>query len=157
MLKYSMLARIALVSIATAATVILGGGCGDSSQHSGSAHSTNVVVLTEANFQTEVISASKPVLVDFWAPWCGPCRTLGPIVNEIADDYQGRVIVGKVNVDEAPALAQRYGIQAIPTLLFFSNGRVMDQGVGILSKSELSRRLDKLQPSGSTPASGDPK
>lgn len=146
---------MALINAATSAFVMLGGGCRDSSQQSDNAQSTNVLVLTEANFKAQVLSVSKTVLVDFWAPWCGPCRTMGPIINEIADDYQGRVIVGKVNVDEAPALAQRYGIQAIPTLLFFNGGRVVDQGLGIISKGELSSRLEKLQSSTPEPASSN--
>lgn len=152
MLNVPTLVRVSLAAVATVALVIIGSSCGDSSRRASGTHSTNVVVLTEANFQTEVISASMPVLVDFWAPWCGPCRTLGPIIDEIADDYRGRVKVGKVNVDEAPALAQRYGIQGIPTLLYFTNGRVVDQSLGILSKRDLSSRLDKLRPSTPAPA-----
>ena len=124
-------------------SMLAGGGCGKSSAHS-EAHVTNVVILSEANFQNEVIAASKPVLVDFWAPWCGPCRTIGPIVNELATDFEGRAIVAKVNVDDAPVLAQRFGIQGIPTLLIFQDGRVVDQVTGVVPKRELTAKLDKV-------------
>lgn len=121
----------------------VGSGCGKSSARP-EAHATNVVILSEANFQNEVIAASKPVLVDFWAPWCGPCRTIGPIVNELAKDFDGRAKVAKVNVDDAPALAQRFGIEGIPTILIFRDGRVVDQVTGVVPKRELTAKLDKV-------------
>jgi len=124
-------------------STLAGGGCGKSSARP-EAHATNVVILSEANFQSEVIAASQPVLVDFWAPWCGPCRTIGPIVNELAKDFDGRAKVAKVNVDDAPALAQRFGIQGIPTLLIFRDGRVVDQVTGVVPKRELTAKLDKV-------------
>lgn len=124
-------------------SMLAGGGCGKSSARP-EAHATNVVILSEANFQSEVIAASQPVLVDFWAPWCGPCRTIGPIVNELAKDFDGRAKVAKVNVDDAPALAQRFGIQGIPTMLIFWNGRVVDQVTGVVPKRELTAKLDKV-------------
>ena len=122
---------------------VVGSGCGKSSDRP-EANATNVVILSEANFQNEVIAAPQPVLVDFWAPWCGPCRTIGPIVNELAKDFDGRAKVAKVNVDDAPALAQRFGIQGIPTLLIFRDGRVVDQVTGVVPKRELTAKLDKV-------------
>ena len=124
-------------------SMLAGGGCGKSTARS-EAHATNVVILSEVNFQNEVIAASQPVLVDFWAPWCGPCRTIGPIVNELAKDFDGRAKVAKVNVDDAPALAQRFGIQGIPTMLIFRDGRVVDQVTGVVPKRELTAKLDKV-------------
>lgn len=137
-------------------SILAGGGC-DGSSGRAELHATNVVVLSEANFQNEVIASPKPVLVDFWAPWCGPCRAIGPVVNELAQDFDGRAKVAKVNVDEAPGLAQRFGIQAIPTLLIFKDGRVVDQVMGATSKRDLAAKLDKViaestQPSGKNAA-----
>ena len=100
--------------------------------------------VTDATFEAEVINSDLPVLVDFWAPWCGPCRSIAPVVNELADDFAGRAKVAKVNVDEAPALAQKYGIQAIPTFLYFRDGRVVDQVMGGAPKRDLAAKLDKL-------------
>ena len=122
---------------------VVGSGCGKSSDRP-EANATNVVILSEANFQNEVIAAPQPVLVDFWAPWCGPCRTIGPIVNELAKDFDGRAKVAKVNVDDAPALAQRFGIQGIPTILICRDGRVVDQVTGVVPKRELTAKLDKV-------------
>ena len=122
---------------------VVGSGCGKSSDRP-EANATNVVILSEANFQNEVIAAPQPVLVDFWAPWCGPCRTIGPIVNELAKDFDGRAKVAKVNVDDAPALAQRFEIQGIPTILIFRDGRVVDQVTGVVPKRELTAKLDKV-------------
>ena len=122
---------------------VVGSGCGKSSDRP-EANATNVVILSEANFQNEVIAAPQPVLVDFWAPWCGPCRTIGPIVNELAKDFDGRAKVAKVNVDDAPALAQRFGIQGIPTILIFRDGRVVDQVTGVVPRRELTAKLDKV-------------
>ena len=81
------------------------------------------IIITEENFENEVLNSDKPVLVDFWAQWCGPCRMLGPIIEEIANDYEGKVKVGKVNVDEQPNLASKYGIASIPTVIVFKNGK----------------------------------
>ena len=122
---------------------VVGSGCGKSSDRP-EANATNVVILSEANFQNEVIAAPQPVLVDFWAPWCGPCRTIGPIVNELAKDFDGRAKVAKVNVDDAPALAQRFEIQGIPTILIFRDGRVVDQVTGVVPRRELTAKLDKV-------------
>ena len=104
----------------------------------------NIVKLTEANFSQEVLSSAKPVLVDFWAEWCGPCKMIGPLLDELASEYDARVRIGKVNIDEEQALAAQYGIRAIPTLLFFKNGEVAAQIVGMCSKRDLKSNIDKL-------------
>lgn len=139
--------RAALVLSCASLLLALGGtGCGESTTSSAGDHPTNVVIITEANFQSEVMASTKPVLVDFWAPWCGPCRKVGPIVNELATDFDGRAKVAKVNVDEVPSLAQKFGVQAIPTLLIFQGGRVVDQVMGALPKAELAAKLEKVLP-----------
>ena len=93
------------------------------------------LVLTSDNFETEVIAADIPVLVDFWAPWCGPCKMLGPVISQIADEYEGKVKVGKVNVDDEEELAMRFGIESIPTVLLFKNGEVVEQSLGFKPKA----------------------
>jgi len=98
--------------------------------------------FTESNFQTEVIESSVPVLVDFWAEWCGPCKAIGPIIDQLADDLGGQAKVGKVNVDDARDLAVKYGVRSIPFLLFFQNGEVKDQIVGAnVTKDQLKAKL----------------
>ena len=123
---------------------VVASGCKDSGRTGHGSRATNIVTLTEANFQSEVIDSPKPVLVDFWATWCGPCRMLAPIINEIAKDYDGRVKVAAVDVDSAPSLAERYKVEALPTVMMFRGGKVVDQFVGLRSKREIQLQLDKL-------------
>jgi len=106
--------------------------------------SLNIVTLTQDNFAAEVLQSPTPVLVDFWAEWCGPCKMIAPILNELAEEYQGRVKIGKVNIDEHQGLAAEYGIRAIPTLLLFDKGQVADQIVGLRSKRDLKASFDRV-------------
>src|SRR5580698_3294991 len=96
-----------------------------------------IVTLTQENFSKEVLESPKPVVVDFWAEWCGPCKMIAPLLDELAGEYQGRASIGKVNIDEDQALASKFGITAIPTLLFFKGGQVAGQVVGMCSKRDL--------------------
>jgi thioredoxin 1 len=106
--------------------------------------SPNIVVLTQDNFAGEVLQSTTPVLVDFWAEWCGPCKMITPILGELADEYEGRVKIAKVNIDEQQGLAAEYGIRAIPTLLLFDKGQVADQIVGLRSKRDLKASFDRV-------------
>jgi len=100
--------------------------------------------LTQDNFEKEVLQSAKPVLVDFWAEWCGPCKMIAPLLDELADEYDGKVKIGKVNIDEQQALATKYGIRAIPTLLLINKGQVAEQMVGAKSKRDLKASLDRV-------------
>ncbi len=100
------------------------------------------VEITDSNFDQEVLKAETPVLVDFWAEWCGPCRMVGPVVEELAGDYEGKVKVGKVDVDSNPQISMKYGIRSIPSLLIFKDGEVVDQIVGAVPKPHLQKHLD---------------
>ncbi|MGD2074133.1 MAG: thioredoxin TrxA [Gammaproteobacteria bacterium] len=104
--------------------------------------SDNIVYLTDESFQTEVLDSNEPVLVDYWAEWCGPCKMIAPILTEIADEYQGKVKIAKLNIDENPQTPPRYGIRGIPTLMLFKNGNVEATKVGALSKSQLTAFID---------------
>lgn len=100
------------------------------------------VTITDANFEELVKNSDKPVLVDFWAEWCGPCKMIGPLVEELATDYEGRAVVGKVNVDENPNISMEFGIRSIPTLLVFKGGQIVDRHVGTAPKDVLAKKLD---------------
>src|SRR5438128_11793445 len=102
----------------------------------------NIIAATKENFPAEVLQASTPVLVDFWAEWCGPCKMIGPVLDELAEEYEGKVKIGKVNIDDQQGLAAEYGIRAIPTLLLFHQGQVAEQIVGLKSKRDLKASLD---------------
>src|SRR5882757_6082359 len=104
----------------------------------------NIVVVTEGNFPTEVLQSTTPVVVDFWAEWCGPCKMIAPVLDELATEYNGKVKIAKVNIDEYQQLAINYGINSIPTLLFFKNGQVADQVVGMRSKRDLKTSFDRV-------------
>ncbi|HEX6177426.1 MAG TPA: thioredoxin [Thermoanaerobaculia bacterium] len=105
--------------------------------------STAVQHVTDADFEKSVLQSQKPTLVDFWAPWCGPCRIIGPIVEELAPQYQGRATMAKVNVDDNPMIAQRFGITSIPTLMIFKGGKLVDRAVGAMPKGELQKFIDR--------------
>jgi len=108
------------------------------------AEHANITTLTDENFDDEVLDADTPVLVDFWATWCGPCRQIAPIIEDLADEFEGRAKIGKVDVDENPQVAQQFGIRSIPTLLFFKDGEVQEQLVGASGKKPLKQKLEQL-------------
>ena len=105
--------------------------------------SAEIVELSDSSFDSEVIKSDKPVLVDFWAPWCGPCRILAPIVEEIAESYTGKLKVGKLNVDDNQEITMRYRIRSIPTLILFKNGQALDQIIGAVPKTEIEKVVKK--------------
>jgi thioredoxin 1 len=102
-----------------------------------------VQTLTDTNFDDSVIKAARPVVVDFWAEWCGPCRRLAPTIDELATDYDGRVVIGKLNVDENPTIQSRFSIMGIPTVLIFKGGEVVEQVVGLADKNTFKKLIDK--------------
>ena len=104
----------------------------------------SVIEITDENFETEVKNSAQPVLVDFWAEWCGPCRMLAPTIEELADEYQGRVKIGKLDTDKSRDTALKFGINAIPTLILFNQGEVVDTKVGMVSKKDLKAALDEV-------------
>jgi thioredoxin 1 len=101
------------------------------------------LVATDLNFKSEILDSDKVVLVDFWATWCGPCMMLGPVIEELAGDYEGKAVIAKLNVDENSAIAAQYGIRSIPSLLIFKNGQVVDQMVGSMPKNTIAKKLDE--------------
>jgi thioredoxin 1 len=103
-----------------------------------------LLTVTSENFETEVLQAELPVLVDFWAPWCGPCRVISPIVEEMASEYEGKLTVGKLNVDDHPSIAQKYNITGIPALLFFKDGSIANTVVGAVPKAVLQDNVEKV-------------
>ncbi len=109
-----------------------------------------VIEVTDMSFEKEVLKSDTPVLVDFWAPWCGPCRAIGPIVEQLAGSFQGKVKFAKCNVDENPATPTRYGIRAIPTLILFKDGQVADQVTGVVGKAQLEETVNKVLAGGAS-------
>lgn len=105
--------------------------------------SDKVVQLSDAEFDAQALKADIPVLVDFWAPWCGPCKAIGPLIDELANEFDGKVKIGKMNVDDNPATPGKYGIRAIPTLILFKGGKVVDQVTGAVGKSQLVAMIQK--------------
>ena len=105
--------------------------------------SANVATFTDGNFDSDVIKAAQPVLVDFWAEWCGPCRMIGPTIEELAGEYQGKIRVGKLNVDDNPTVTMKYMVRGIPTVILFKGGQIVDQLVGLADKGTLKSMVDK--------------
>ena len=103
-----------------------------------------IVILTQENFAQNVLQSATPVLVDFWAEWCGPCKMIAPILDELAEEYSGKIKIGKVNIDDHQRLAAEYGVRAIPTLLLFKQGQVAEQIVGARGKRDLKASLDRV-------------
>jgi len=103
----------------------------------------NIVILTSDNFEDQIKQTATPILVDFWAEWCGPCRMVAPVLESLADDYSGKVRIGKVNVDEHSGLAAKFGVQSIPTLLLFKEGKVVEQFIGATTRDVLAKLIDK--------------
>lgn len=101
-----------------------------------------VVTITKENFEAEVLHSTKPVLLDFWATWCGPCKMLSPVIDGLADRYEGKVLVGKVNTDEQPELAIRFGVMSIPTVIFLKDGKEIDRKVGVMPEASYTAVLD---------------
>jgi thioredoxin 1 len=106
--------------------------------------SGKTIQISDSNFKTEVLESQIPAMVDFWAPWCGPCKAISPVVEELADEYEGKIKLFKVNVDDNPNIAAQYGIRAIPTLIFFKGGQQMNQITGAVSKDSLKQALSEL-------------
>ena len=100
--------------------------------------------ITDATFEEVVLKSDKPVLVDFWAAWCGPCRMIGPIIEEMSSEYDGKAVIGKVDVDSNPGVSAQFGVRNIPTVLFIKNGEVVDKSVGAVPKAQLTQKLDAL-------------
>ena len=130
-----------MLSIVAISALLIVAGCGYQPEVAESPH---IIKVTDASFQEQVLDSSKPVLVDFWATWCGPCKTMAPTISEIADDFAGEAVVAKLDVDENQATAQKYEITGIPAMLIFKDGREVDRIVGTTGKEELAAKLSAL-------------
>jgi len=108
------------------------------------ANNKKYATLTDDNFQSEVLESAKPVLVDFWADWCGPCHMIAPVIEELAAEFEGNVKVGRLDVENNPRISMQYGIRSIPTLLLFKDGQVVDRVIGVASKKEIANKLNAL-------------
>lgn len=106
--------------------------------------SEKTVEINSTNFEETVVKAEKPVLVDFWADWCAPCRMLSPVVDEIASAYEGKAVVGKVNIDDQPEIAQKFGVMSIPTLILFKDGTAVNKSIGVVGKEKITSMLDSV-------------
>lgn len=104
----------------------------------------NTLEFTDQNFENDVLNANRPVLVDFWAEWCGPCKALGPVIDELANDYAGKVSIGKVNTDNNPNMSVRFTVSAIPTVILFNKGQIVEKFVGLRAKKDFKSAIDKL-------------
>ena len=104
--------------------------------------SDKAMEITNVNFDEKVTGSSKPVLIDFWAEWCAPCRMLSPVIDEVADDYKGKAVIAKVNIDEQVELAQKFGVMSIPTLLLFKDGKIVGRSVGVVGKDKIAAMID---------------
>ena len=99
--------------------------------------------LSDKDFEKDVLQSGTPVFIDFWAPWCGPCRIIGPIVEELAPSYEGKAVIAKINVDDNPVTAQKFQVTSIPTLMMFKNGKMVDRAIGVLPRAELQKFIDR--------------
>ena len=104
--------------------------------------SDSIIHVTDASFESDVLKAELPVLVDYWAAWCGPCKMIGPVVEELAGEYDGKAVIGKVDVDSNPQVSAKFGIRSIPTLLFFKNSEIVDKQIGAVPKAVLAQKLE---------------
>jgi len=148
-----MFKRISQTFVVALALGLISSGCTKSEESPPSSHvpGETVLTLTAENFQAEVLASLQPVLVDFWAAWCGPCKVIAPVVAELATEFKGSAKVGKVDVDAQTELAQKYNITAIPALMIFKGGKVVQQFVGVREKSELKSALSKFANGGEQP------